>query len=124
VIKALTGTPGAATLPVVAAERLSDGLAVLILLAISIGMLSAVAYWPVVIVSLLLMALLIVILQVAAPVSVAAGTGCPSAPDPAAGPAAVRFLRQQLRDRPLAQPVRGGSGWGRSRISWTAWAWF
>ncbi len=64
VIKALTGTPAAATLPVVAAERLSDGLAVLILLAISIGMLSAVEYWPVVIVSLLLMALLIVVLQV------------------------------------------------------------
>ena len=64
VVKGLTGAPIAATLPVVAAERLSDGIAVLLLLTVSIGMLAANEYWPVVFVSLIFFALLIGILQV------------------------------------------------------------
>ncbi len=63
VLKHLTGTPIAVTLPVVAAERLSDGLAVLILLAMAVGMLSADQYWPVVLVSVMLLAVLIALLQ-------------------------------------------------------------
>ena len=64
VIRGLTGTPVAVTLPVVAAERLSDGLAVILLLAVSIGMLSAEQYWPVAIICLVLLGALIVVLQV------------------------------------------------------------
>ncbi len=63
VLKGLTGAAIARTLPVVAAERLSDGLAVIILLAVSIGALAAEAYWPVVIGSLAALGLLIVVLQ-------------------------------------------------------------
>ncbi|MFC1959834.1 YbhN family protein [Chloroflexota bacterium] len=62
-IKGLTGTPVPQTLPVIAAERLSDGLAVLILLGVSIVALSASQYWPVVIVALLILGLLIALLQ-------------------------------------------------------------
>lgn len=62
-IKGLTGTPVPQTLPVIAAERLSDGLAVLILLAASIFALSASQYWPIVIVAVLVMGLLIALLQ-------------------------------------------------------------
>lgn len=64
VLKGLTGMAIARTLPVVAAERLSDGLAVIILLAVSIGVLAAETYWPVVIGSLAALGLLIVVLQV------------------------------------------------------------
>jgi uncharacterized protein (TIRG00374 family) len=64
VVKGLTETPVAVTLPVVAAERLSDGLAVVLLLAVSIGMLSADQYWPVVAICLVLLGALIVVLQV------------------------------------------------------------
>jgi uncharacterized protein (TIRG00374 family) len=63
VIKSLTGTPVAVTLPVVGAERLSDGLAVLILLAISAVMLSADQYWPVIIIALIALGLLVALLQ-------------------------------------------------------------
>lgn len=63
IIKGLTGTPVAQTLPVVGAERLSDGVAVLILLAASIGMLSADEYWPVVVIALAVIGLLVVVLQ-------------------------------------------------------------
>lgn len=63
VLKHLTGVPIATTLPVIAAERLSDGLAVLILLALAIGALSADQYWPVVLVSTLLLAALVALLQ-------------------------------------------------------------
>ncbi len=64
VLKSLTGAPIARTLPVVAAERLSDGLAVIILLAVSIGALAAEEYWPVVFGSLAALALLIAVIQV------------------------------------------------------------
>lgn len=63
VVRGLTGAPVAATLPVVAAERLSDGIAVLFLLAMAIGALAAEAYWPVVLVSATLLAALIAVLQ-------------------------------------------------------------
>lgn len=63
VLKGLTGAAIARTLPVVAAERLSDGLAVIILLAVSVGALAAEAYWPVVFGSLAALGLLIVVLQ-------------------------------------------------------------
>ncbi|MBN2469843.1 MAG: flippase-like domain-containing protein [Anaerolineae bacterium] len=63
VIKSLTGTPVARTLPVVGAERLSDGVAVLILLALSIGMLAADEYWPVVFGALGAIGLLVLVLQ-------------------------------------------------------------
>ncbi|GAB4570892.1 MAG: lysylphosphatidylglycerol synthase transmembrane domain-containing protein [Anaerolineae bacterium] len=63
VIRSLTGTPVAQTLPVVAAERLSDGLAVLILMAIAIGALAEAQFWPVVIGALLALAALIALLQ-------------------------------------------------------------
>lgn len=63
VLKGLTGVAIARTLPVVAAERLSDGLAVIVLLAVSIGALAAETYWPVVIGSLVALGLLIVVLQ-------------------------------------------------------------
>lgn len=62
-IKGLTGTPVAQTLPVVGAERLSDGVAVLVLLAGSIGMLSANEYWPVVVIALVVIGLLVLVLQ-------------------------------------------------------------
>jgi uncharacterized protein (TIRG00374 family) len=62
-VKGLTGTPVAQTLPVVAAERLSDGIAVLLLLAVAIGALSADQYWPVVVLALAALALLIGVLQ-------------------------------------------------------------
>lgn len=63
IIKSLTGAPVARTLPVVGAERLSDGVAVLILLAVAIGMLAADEYWPVVVGALAVIALLVVLLQ-------------------------------------------------------------
>ncbi len=63
VIRSLTGTPVARTLPVVGAERLSDGVAVLILLAVAIGMLAADEYWPVVFGALGGIALLVLLLQ-------------------------------------------------------------
>ncbi len=62
-IKGLTGMPAARTLPVVAAERLSDGIAVVLLLAVAIGALSADEYWPVVALALAALALLIALLQ-------------------------------------------------------------
>jgi hypothetical protein len=60
----LDGTPIAVTLPVVASERLSDGMAVLFLIAVSILSLSAHEYWPVVVISLGAMVIGIVVLQV------------------------------------------------------------
>jgi len=64
ILKGLTGAPIARTLPVVAAERLSDGLAVIVLLAISLGALAAEEYWPVVIGALAALALLIAVIQI------------------------------------------------------------
>jgi uncharacterized protein (TIRG00374 family) len=63
VIRSLTGTPVARTLPVVAAERFSDGLAVLFLLVFAVGSLAADQYWPLVVAALLLMALSVALLQ-------------------------------------------------------------
>jgi len=60
----LDGTPIAVTLPVVASERLSDGMAVLFLIAVSILSLSAYEYWPVVVISLGAMMIGIAVLQV------------------------------------------------------------
>lgn len=64
IIKGMTGTPIATTVPVVAAERMSDGIAVLFLLAVSIGAVAADQYWPVVLVSLAVFATVIAVLQV------------------------------------------------------------
>ncbi len=63
ILKSLADAPIAVTLPVVAAERLSDGIAVLLLLALSIGALAADSYWPVVLGSLILFAAGIALLQ-------------------------------------------------------------
>jgi glycosyltransferase 2 family protein len=63
IIKNLTGTPVASTLPVVAAERLSDGLAVLILFGWSIVNLAAAQYWVVLVPPLALLIVGIIILQ-------------------------------------------------------------
>lgn len=63
-IKDLTGTPIATTLPVLAAERLSDGLSVLLLLAWAIAGLAAAQYWPVAITSASLIIVGIIILQI------------------------------------------------------------
>jgi len=63
ILKSLADAPIAVTLPVVAAERLSDGIAVLLLLALSIGALAADSYWPLVLVSLILFAAGIALLQ-------------------------------------------------------------
>ncbi len=52
VLKNITGAPISETVPVIAAERLSDGIAVLGLAAISIVVLAADRFWPVVLVSL------------------------------------------------------------------------
>jgi glycosyltransferase 2 family protein len=68
VLKNLVGTPVATTLPVVAAERLSDGIAVLLLLAWAAINLAADQYWPVigplVVVGLAAIAAGIVVLQI------------------------------------------------------------
>ncbi|HRE46318.1 MAG TPA: lysylphosphatidylglycerol synthase transmembrane domain-containing protein [Aggregatilineales bacterium] len=64
VLHSLTGTPIAQTLPVVAAERLSDGMAVLILIAWSLLSLADSAYWSVVFIPLALMVIGISILQI------------------------------------------------------------
>lgn len=63
IIYNIAGTPVATTLPVVAAERLSDGLAVLVLIAFAILNLAAHQYWPVVLIPLALFAAGIAILQ-------------------------------------------------------------
>jgi uncharacterized protein (TIRG00374 family) len=64
ILKNLYGTPVAATLPVVAAERLSDGIAILLLTAWAIlNLTEAARYWPAVLVSGVLMGTLILILQ-------------------------------------------------------------
>lgn len=60
----MTGTPVMATLPVVAAERLSDGLAVLLLVALSIANLAADDYWPIVLICLGLLGGGILLLQI------------------------------------------------------------
>jgi glycosyltransferase 2 family protein len=68
IVKNLTGAPVATTLPVVAAERLSDGIAVLLLLAWSTINLAANDYWfalgPVTNIGLGLMVVGIVVLQI------------------------------------------------------------
>ncbi|MBX3085634.1 MAG: flippase-like domain-containing protein [Anaerolineae bacterium] len=64
ILENLYGAPVAATLPVVAAERLSDGVAVLVLTAWAILNLSDVGqYWPAVLISGGLIAALILLLQ-------------------------------------------------------------
>ena len=64
ILKNLYGAPVASTLPVVAAERLSDGVAVLMLTAWAILNLSNVGqYWPAVLISGGLIVALIVLLQ-------------------------------------------------------------
>lgn len=64
ILENLYGAPVAATLPVVAAERLSDGVAVLVLTAWAILNLSGVGqYWPAVLISGGLIAALILLLQ-------------------------------------------------------------
>ena len=60
----MTGAPVMATLPVVAAERFSDGLAVLLLVALSIANLAANEYWPIVIICLGLLGGGILLLQI------------------------------------------------------------
>jgi uncharacterized protein (TIRG00374 family) len=64
VLKNMTGAPVASTLPVVAAERLSDGVAVLLLAALSAAGLSAGEFWPLIVVSLALLATGVIVLQV------------------------------------------------------------
>ena len=64
ILKNLAGVPVATTLPVVFAERLSDGIAVLLLLAWVVANLAASQYWPLVGVGLALMLAGIVVLQV------------------------------------------------------------
>ncbi len=64
ILKNLAGVPVATTLPVVFAERLSDGVAVLLLLAWAIASLTASQYWPLIGVGLALILAGIVILQV------------------------------------------------------------
>jgi glycosyltransferase 2 family protein len=59
----LTGTPVATTIPVVLAERVSDGLAVVLLIVFSIANLAAPQYWVVVVIPLILFATGIIILQ-------------------------------------------------------------
>jgi uncharacterized protein (TIRG00374 family) len=63
VLRHITGAPVAATMPVVAAERLSDGVAVLILAAISTLALSAGEFWPVIVVCSVLMVTGLAVLQ-------------------------------------------------------------
>lgn len=63
IVNNMTGAPVAATLPVVASERLSDGLAVLLLTGLAIIQLAAHEYWPVVYISLGLLLVGILILQ-------------------------------------------------------------
>ena len=60
----MTGAPVMATLPVVAAERFSDGLAVLLLVALSIANLAANEYWPIVFICLGLLGGGVIILQI------------------------------------------------------------
>ncbi|MCC7206183.1 MAG: flippase-like domain-containing protein [Anaerolineae bacterium] len=60
----MTGAPVMATLPVVAAERFSDGLAVLLLIALAIVNLAAHEYWPIVLICLGLLGGGIVLLQI------------------------------------------------------------
>lgn len=60
----MTRTPVAATLPVVASERLSDGMAVLLLIALAIINLAADEYWLLVFICLGLFGVGIVILQI------------------------------------------------------------
>ncbi|GAB4546598.1 MAG: lysylphosphatidylglycerol synthase transmembrane domain-containing protein [Anaerolineae bacterium] len=63
ILQGMTGAPVATTLPVVASERLSDGMAVLLLISGSILALAANEYWSVVYLSLGAMLIGIVILQ-------------------------------------------------------------
>jgi uncharacterized protein (TIRG00374 family) len=60
----MTGAPVMSTLPVVAAERFSDGLAVLLLVALSIANLATHEYWPIVIICLSLLGGGILLLQI------------------------------------------------------------
>jgi hypothetical protein len=64
ILKNLAGVPVATTLPVVFAERLSDGIAVLLLLAWVAANLAAAQYWPVIGIGLALMLAGIVVLQI------------------------------------------------------------
>jgi hypothetical protein len=64
IIYNITRTPVATTIPVVAAERLSDGLAVLLLIVWSIVNLAAHEYWSVVYLALGGLIALIVVLQI------------------------------------------------------------
>jgi uncharacterized protein (TIRG00374 family) len=63
ILQRLTGAPIAQTLPVVASERLSDGMAVLLLIAWAILNLAAHEYWSLVFVTLGALVLGILILQ-------------------------------------------------------------
>lgn len=62
-LKTRFGAPIAVTLPVVFAERISDGVAVLLMLMASIIGLAATEYWPVAIISFLIFAAGIALLQ-------------------------------------------------------------
>ncbi len=64
IVKNLTGTPVATTLPVVAAERLSDGIAELLLLAWAIINLAASQYWSIIGLGLIIIAAGIIVLQI------------------------------------------------------------
>ncbi len=64
ILKNLVDAPVATTLPVVAAERLSDGIAVLLLLAWAIINLAAQDYWPLIGLGMALIVAGIVILQI------------------------------------------------------------
>ncbi|MBN1286199.1 MAG: flippase-like domain-containing protein [Anaerolineae bacterium] len=63
VLKNMTGAPVTETMPVVAAERLSDGVAVLLLAAISIVALAAGEFWPVILASAAALTAGLVVLQ-------------------------------------------------------------
>lgn len=63
ILKNMTGAPVAETMPVIAAERLSDGVAVLLLAAISIVALSAAEFWPAILTSAAAMTAGLVLLQ-------------------------------------------------------------
>ncbi len=64
IVKAMTGAPVATTLPVVAAERLSDGIAVLILLSWAALNLADGRFWPLIGIGMAIIAVGIVILQI------------------------------------------------------------
>ncbi|MCC7450848.1 MAG: flippase-like domain-containing protein [Anaerolineae bacterium] len=64
ILKNLYGVPVATTFPVVAAERLSDGIAVLLLLTVGIANLAVGQYWPVIILGSIPIVAGIIILQI------------------------------------------------------------